>query len=106
VIGQTVQALLEKVGMVIDGPVATAIAAQRLARAPQVSVVEVKLKDGMAYGLIDRLHDLGVRVVVFTGFAPFSTQPVRADAILQKPCGGQELLTTLCGVLAGTPALA
>jgi DNA-binding response OmpR family regulator len=104
VIGGTVQALLEKVGMVTVGPVATATAAERLVleRAPQVAVVDVKLQDGMAFGLIDRLRDLGVLVVVISGFAPFSAA-ISADATLQKPCSGPELLATLRSVVAGKP---
>jgi DNA-binding NarL/FixJ family response regulator len=102
-LGQALQILLEKVRMVTVGPVATALAAEHLAleRAPQVALVDIKLQDGMAYGLIDRLHDLGVRVVVVSGFAPFSTSPVGANAVLQKPCSGPELLAALCDVLAG-----
>jgi DNA-binding response OmpR family regulator len=107
VISKALQALLEEVGVVIVGPVATAIAAERLTleRAPQVAVVDLKLQDGMAFGLIDRLHKLGVRVVVISGFAPFSTSPVRANAVLQKPCSGPELLATLCDILAGNSSL-
>src|SRR5262249_19223400 len=105
VIGRALQALLEEVGMVIVGPVATTTAAKCLAlkRVPQLAVVNVKLQDGMAYGLIDNLHDLGVLVVVISGFVSFSTLPVRADAFLMKPCSGPDLLTTLCGVLARSP---
>jgi DNA-binding response OmpR family regulator len=103
VIGKALQTLLEEVGMVIVGPVATATTAERLAheRAPQVAIVDVKLQDGMAFGLIDRLRDLGVRVVVISGFAPSSAPTVKADAILPKPCSGPELLTALCDILAG-----
>jgi DNA-binding response OmpR family regulator len=105
VIGRAVQALLDKVGMVTVGPVATATAAERLVleRAPQVAVVDVKLQDGMAFGLIDRLRDLGVLVVVISGFPSFFSPAVSADATLHKPCSGPKLLTTLCAVVAGNP---
>ena len=105
VIGRSQQVLLEKVGMVVVGPVATATAAECLAleHAPQLAVVNVKLQDGMAFGLIDSLRDLGVLVVVISGFAPFSTPTLKADAVLQKHCSGQALLATLCRVLAGNP---
>jgi DNA-binding response OmpR family regulator len=105
-ISRALRVLLAEVGMVIVGPVATAADAERLAleRAPRVAVVDLQLRDGMAFGLIDRLRVLGVRVVVVSGFAPSLTPPVRADAILQKPCSDLELLATLRGVLAGDPS--
>ena len=96
-IASTVESLLEQVGMVIVGAAASASDAERLAheRAPKMAVVDIKLRDGMADGLIDRLHDLGVGVVVVTGFAPTSTPFVKAAAILQKPFSAGELLAAL-----------
>jgi DNA-binding response OmpR family regulator len=97
-IAKALQSLLEEVGMVIAGAAASATDAERLAceHAPKLAVVDVKLQDGMAFGLIDRLHDLGVQVVVVSGFATFSTPLVKAAAILQKPFSGEELLAALC----------
>ena len=106
-IANALQSLLEEVGMVIAGAAATTTDAERLAceRAPKLAVVDVKLQDGMAFDLIDRLHDLGVQVIVVSGFATFSTPPVKASAILQKPFSGEELLAALCGVPAFPPAI-
>jgi len=91
------QSLLEEVGMVIAGAAATTIDAERLASdsAPKVAVVDVKLRDGMAFDLIERLHDLGVSVVVVSGFSTFSTPLGKVAAILQKPFEGGELLGAL-----------
>jgi DNA-binding response OmpR family regulator len=96
-IAKAVESVLEDVGMVIAGATATASVAERFARkrAPKVAVVDVKLRDGMAFGLIDLLHDLGVRVVVVSGFTAFSTPPGKVAAILQKPFSGDELLAAL-----------
>ena len=96
-IAATVESLLEEVGMVIVGAVATASDAERFAneRGPKVAVVDIKLRDGMAYGLIDRLHELGVRVVVVTGFGTFCMPLVKAVAVLQKPFNADELLAAL-----------
>ena len=69
-------------------------------RAPKVAVVDVKLRDGMAFGLIDLLHDLGVRVVVVSGFAAFSTLLGNVAEILQKSFSGNERLATLCTVVS------
>jgi DNA-binding response OmpR family regulator len=96
-IATTVKSLLEEVGMVIIGAAASARDAERLAHehAPNVAVVDIKLRDGMAYGVIDYLHDLRVGVVVVTGFAALSRPLVKAAAILRKPFSGDELLAAL-----------
>ena len=96
-IATTVESLLKEVGMVIIGAAASAHDAERLAheRAPNVAVVDIKLRDGTAYGVIDCLHDLGVGVVVVTGFTTLSTPLVKAAAILRKPFNGDELLAAL-----------
>jgi DNA-binding NtrC family response regulator len=64
-----VQSLLEDAGMVIAGAAATTTDAERLASkgSAKLAVVDVKLQDGMAFDLIDHLHDLGVSVVVVSG---------------------------------------
>jgi len=61
--------------------------------------VDVNLKGEMAYGLIDWMHDRGIRVVVVSGYAllPGSTQ--KAAAVLQKPFSGAELQATLRQVM-------
>jgi DNA-binding response OmpR family regulator len=99
-IAKAMESLLEAVGMVIVGAAATATDAERLAgeAAPILAVVDVKLRDGMAFNLIDRLDELGVRVVVVSGFSTFSTSLAKAAVILQKPFGGQELLGALARV--------
>jgi len=96
-IASTLESLLERVGMVIVGVAATARDAERFAHEhdPEVAVVDIKLRDGMAYGLIDRLYHLGVPVVVVTGFGAFSMPVVKAVAILQKPFSAEELLAAL-----------
>ena len=79
---------------------ATTADAERLASegAAKLAVVDVKLQDGMAFDLIDHLHDLGVSVVVVSGFSNFSTPLGKAAAVLQKPFAGQELLGALARV--------
>ena len=97
----SVRSLLEDAGMIITGPAATTTDAERLVGEgfPALAVVDVKLRDGMAYRLIDHLNELGIRVVVVTGFATFSEPLAKAAAIVQKPVVKDELLAALCGVL-------
>src|SRR5262249_21858259 len=92
-----VQSLLEGVGMGIAGAAARTTDAERLAsvNARRVAGVDRKLQDGMAFDLIDRLHDLGIRIVVISGFATFSNPLGKATAILRKPFEGAELLDAL-----------
>ena len=92
-----VQSLLKEVGMVIAGKAATTTDAERLASetAPKVAVVNVKLRDGMSFGLIERLHHLGVSVVVLSGFSSFPTPLGRAAAILKTPFAVGELVGAL-----------
>jgi ActR/RegA family two-component response regulator len=83
--------------MVVAGVAATTIDAKRLASeaAAKVAVVDVKLQDGTAFDLIERLDDLGVGVVVLSGFSNFPEPLGRASAFLQKPFTGGELLCAL-----------
>jgi len=100
-IATAMQSVLEEAGMVIAGAAATTSDADRLVNdgAPAVAVVDVKLRDGMAYRLIERLNDLGVEVVVVSGFATISMPLATVAAILQMPFSGEELIAAICAVL-------
>ena len=57
---------------------------------------DINLKGGeMAYDLIDRLRDQGVRIVVVSGYAVLPRLAGSAAAVLQKPFNGPELLRAL-----------
>jgi DNA-binding response OmpR family regulator len=100
-IAKAVRSVLEGIGMVVAGPVATTADAERLIaeQVPHVAVMDVKLRDEMAYSLIDRLHDDGVRVVVISSYAVFPNSTEKAAAIVRKPFSGAELVATLCHVM-------
>jgi hypothetical protein len=49
----------------------------------------------MAYGLIDRLNDIGARVVVISGYAVPQVAQAKVAAVLQKPFSAKSLLTIL-----------
>jgi len=102
-IAKAVQRFLEDAGIIIEGVAAGVIDAEMLAcdRSPELAVVDLKLRDGMAFGLIDRLHDLGIQVVVISGFSMFSAPITKAAAVLQKPFGEKELVAAVCDALAG-----
>jgi CheY-like chemotaxis protein len=90
--------LLQARGADIVGPVATPDDAMRLVseRAPDVALVDINLRNGeKSYGLIDRLHEQGIRIVVMTGYADVSPANGKAAVILQKPMREEALLASL-----------
>jgi len=102
-VANALKALLEELGVNVAGPAATLGEAEHLlaARDPAVAIVDINLKGEMAYGLIDRLHDRGVRVVVVSGYAVPQVAQGKVAAILQKPFSAKSLLAILRQVAAG-----
>jgi DNA-binding NtrC family response regulator len=96
---------LERMGMVVAGPVATAREAQCLATEcpPDVAVVDVNLKGEMAYELMDWLHDRSICVIVTSGYEDLPGSLAKFAAILHKPFTVTKLLTTLQRVMGRIP---
>jgi len=99
---QAMKDLLEGWGMIIVGPAASTVEAKRLiaSNAPPVAIVDIRLKDGLAYGLIELLNDKDVSVIIASGYADVPTLEGKVAAILQKPFPAGELLATLKSVMA------
>jgi DNA-binding NtrC family response regulator len=92
------KAILEAWGADIVGPVATTDDAMRLIseRPADVALVDVNLRNGeKSYGLIDRLHEQGTRIVVMSGYADVPQAKGKVAAILQKPMREELLLASL-----------
>jgi CheY-like chemotaxis protein len=103
-VGTGLKILLESWGAEVIGPAAATVEAERLIaeRTPHVAIVDVHLRHGeRSYGLIDRLRDQGIRIVVITGYADTLLPPGKADAILQKPIKEDLLLASLLGRSSG-----
>ena len=98
-VARALKSALEHVGMKVCGPAATIEAARRLVaeQMPSVAVVDVNLNGEMACGLIEELHDHGVRVIVTSGYANPPVPVHKAAAILQKPFSASELMGALRG---------
>ena len=78
-VAKALKSALEEVGMSVAGPAARIAEAEQLLdqEVPDLAVVDVNLKGEMAYGLIDRLHDRGVRVIVVSGYAVLQARSTR-----------------------------
>jgi DNA-binding NtrC family response regulator len=97
-IGMALKRLLRALGAEVIGPVATTAEADQLIleHVPAAALVDINLRVGeRAYGLIDRLHDQGVRVVVISGYGDLPLAPGKVAAILQKPISEEQLLGAL-----------
>lgn len=96
-VANALKALLEELGVKVAGPAATPAEAERLLAAckPDVAIVDINLKGEMAYGLIDRLNERGVRVVVISGYAIPQVAQSKVAAVLQKPFSAKALLAIL-----------
>ena len=101
--GVALKELLECLGADIAGPVATVAEAEQLIseRLPDVAFVDFNLRDGeLADGLIDKLNDHGIRVIVTSGYTVLPLAPGKAAAILQKPFTSAACLAALRQVSA------
>ena len=90
--------LLRTWGVDVLGPVATTADALRLIceRALDAALVDINLRGGeLAYGLIDQLHDQGIRVVVISGYSDVSVPHGKVAATLRKPMEPDLLLQSL-----------
>jgi CheY-like chemotaxis protein len=97
-VGTGLKVLLEAWGAEVIGPVATTADAVRLVSkcTPDVALVDINLRGGeRSYGLIDQLHDQGIRIVVISGYADVSVAQGKAAAVLQKPMKQELLLQSL-----------
>ena len=97
-LAMALKSLLQACGADVAGPVATSADAQRLVseQKPDAALVDFNLRGGeRADGLIDKLHEQGVYVVVTSGYAVLPIVPRHAAAILQKPISEAQLLGSL-----------
>jgi DNA-binding NtrC family response regulator len=106
-LGIALKNLLRVWGAEVAGPVAAVAEAERLIaeRAPDVALIDFNLRGGeRADGLIDRLNEHGVRVIVTSGYAAVPLAPGKAAAVLQKPISEAQLLTSLRPAIAAKTA--
>lgn len=96
-VAKALKSALEGFGMIVAGPIARIVDAEQflIDEMPDLALVDVNLKGEMAYGLIDRLVEKRIPVVVVSGYAVLPRSVDKAAAVLQKPFSGAQLLATL-----------
>jgi len=102
-VGIAMKRLLQTLGASVAGPAATTVEAERLIseHVPDAALVDINLRGGeLAYGLINRLYDRGVCVIVTTGYAVLPLVRLKAAAVLEKPVSEAHLVEALRPVTA------
>lgn len=101
-VAHALEAILDTIGMKVQGPAATIAEAEALLAkdTPDVAIVDMNLHGEMAYGLVARLHDLDVPVIIVSGYEVHPSMHNTATTILTKPIRAEALLTHLRRVVA------
>jgi CheY-like chemotaxis protein len=105
-LGTAITSLLRALGAEVSGPVATSADAERLVceQPPDAALVDFNLRGGeLADRLIDRLHELGISVVVTTGYTELPSVPRQAVAVLHKPISEAALFDSLRSMVTRKP---
>ncbi len=100
-IATALKSMLSDRGMVVTGPTSKIAEAERLAvdEKPELALVDLYLKGEMSWGLVDWLHQRGLPVIVLSGYAGLNPSLDKANAIVQKPFGADELVATMQDVM-------
>jgi DNA-binding NarL/FixJ family response regulator len=102
-VGEALKEVLESLGVEVTGPAATVAEAEGLLseRTPDVALVDMYLRDGeLADGLIDRLNDQDVSVIVVSSYEALPALATKVAGFLRKPFTSPQLLATLQPVIA------
>jgi DNA-binding NtrC family response regulator len=102
-VGIALKDLLRSMGSTVVGPAASTADAERLLSEdrPDAVIVDINLRGGeLAYGLIDRLHDQGIPIIVISGYENIPQAAGKVAAFLQKPIREEELAVTLAQIAA------
>ena len=102
-LGNAMKRMLRVLGADVAGPAASTADAEHLLaeRTPDVAIVDINLRDGeRANGLIDRLREQRIPVVVVTGYTDVSLPAGKVEAILQKPVSMERFLAILRPIIA------
>ena len=102
-VGTAIRRLLRAWGADVAGPAPTIADAEHLIAegTPDVAIVDIHLRNGeLSNGLIDRLHEQRIPVVVITGYTATSHSTGKVEAILRKPVSVEKFLAVLSPIVA------
>ena len=101
-VAKAMRSAVEQLGMRVVGPAAATGDARRLVaeHKPKMALVDVNLKNELAYGLIEELHGQGILVIVVTGYAVIPMPAEMVAAFVQKPFSEADLITILRATVA------
>jgi DNA-binding NtrC family response regulator len=102
-VGQSLKDLLQRMGATVAGPAATTDEADRLISddVPHIALVDFHLRGhDLADRLIHRLNELGVIVVVISGYEVLPASTGSVAAFLRKPFTDEQLLAILYRFIA------
>jgi len=97
-VGEALRDILEGLGLEVAGPAASVSEAERLIAQspPAVAFIDIQLRNGeLAYGLIDALHERGIRIIVTSAFAVLSERVEKIASLLPNPYTATKVLATL-----------
>jgi DNA-binding response OmpR family regulator len=97
-VGEAIKDILESLGADVVGPAATTAEAERVLfeRAPDVALVDFRLRGGeLSSGLIARLCDQGVPVILTSGSEMDVPLLPKTTTFLEKPFSEVQLLAIL-----------
>ena len=97
-VGEAIKDILESLGADVVGPAATTAEAERLLfeHAPDVALVDFRLRGGeLSSGLIARLYDQGVPVILTSGSEMDFPLLPKTATFLEKPFSEVQLLAIL-----------
>lgn len=88
---------LQKEGLTVAGPAANVSDALRIMERdqPKYALVDFNLGGEMSDGLIDRLRERDISVIVVTGYSDVSRIPDDVVTVLQKPCSKDQVMRAL-----------
>jgi CheY-like chemotaxis protein len=103
-IGLAMTSLLKELGAEVSGPAATSSDGLLLAceQPPDAALIDFDLRRGeRAEGLIALLHELGIYVVVATGYTELPAVSRHGVTILHKPVSEAALIASLRPMVTG-----
>jgi DNA-binding response OmpR family regulator len=99
IVGTAIKDFLQVLGADVVGPATTTAEAERLLseQAPDAALVDLHLRGGeLSNGLIARLYEQGIHVIVISGSSEsLSPLPLEAAIILEKPFSEAQLFASL-----------